>query len=116
VVDSEDEIQRKLMDLRQPVSFYGSTRTYLPVMEAHEWGDLGMELHELSLKGEWDAMVEAVPLEVASEFALVGTYESLAGVVARRADVATSVSVNSPAGDPAREERFAGLIERLQQI
>ena len=42
-------------EARTRVAFYGSTRTYHGVFEAHGWTDIGPRLHEMSLKGQWEA-------------------------------------------------------------
>ena len=51
--ETESDIEQGLEALRQPISFYGSTRSYHDVFEIHGWKDLGMQLHSLSLAGKW---------------------------------------------------------------
>ena len=75
--ETESEVEQAIDALRRPISFYGSTRTYHRVFEAHGFDSLGMQLHELSLRGEWDKMAEAVNFEVAAEMAHASTWDDL---------------------------------------
>ena len=56
--DSDEEIDRKLNAMRQPLSFYGSTRTYHSVLALHGLEELGQKLHALSVQGKWNEMRE----------------------------------------------------------
>src|SRR5215469_6503250 len=38
------------------VAFYGSTRTYKPVFDAHGWGNVTARLNEKTAKGDWKGM------------------------------------------------------------
>ena len=67
--ETESEVEQSIDGLRRAISFYGSTRSYHHIFEAHGFDSLGMQLHELSLKGEWDKMADAVNFEVAAEMA-----------------------------------------------
>src|SRR5262249_22624216 len=49
----EAEVARAVETIRYRIAFYGSTRTYLPVLSLHGWDDLGAELHMLSKQGRW---------------------------------------------------------------
>jgi probable F420-dependent oxidoreductase len=77
---------------RAQIAFYGSTPTYLPVLETHGWRGLHERLHEATRRGEWATMGELVPDEVLETFAAIGS-----------------------AGEVATElrNRFAGLVTRL---
>ena len=41
---------------RRRIGFYGSTRTYLPILALHGLEDLGVKLHRMSVEGQWDRM------------------------------------------------------------
>jgi probable F420-dependent oxidoreductase len=111
----DSEIEQKLLELRQPISFYGS-RTYLNVFDTHGLGELGLMLHDMSVKGEWERMVESVPLDVVREFAVTSTYENLPDVLTKRMDYATRVSFDAPSDTPEDEARLIDLISRVQAI
>jgi len=70
--------------IRYRVAFYGSTPSYLPVLEAHGWQDLGTELNRLSRAGDWAKMAAAVPDDVVHAFCAVSPYEGLKQAIERR--------------------------------
>ena len=69
---------------RYRVAFYGSTRTYLPVMSLHGWDDLAAKLHQMSKAGEWKQMAAQIPDDVLDEFCVSATYENLPAAIAKR--------------------------------
>jgi probable F420-dependent oxidoreductase len=68
-------------EIRYRVSFYGSTRTYSRVLALHGHGDVGEKLHELSVKGKWNEMAQAVPDDVLDLFTASATYDGLAKAI-----------------------------------
>ena len=78
--------------LRRPISFYGSTRTYHGVFRAHGMESLGMQLYELSTKGQWDKMRDAVTFEHALEMANASTYDDLPKFAREHYDYASRIS------------------------
>lgn len=79
--------------IRGQMAFYGSTRTYRPVLEMAGYGDLSDRLHELMAQGDQAGLLRAIPDEMLPEFAVVGdTWEE----VARKA-----------------RERYDGLVDRI---
>lgn len=114
---NEQEVEQAKRSVRRSISFYGSTRTYFPVLEAHGWRDAGEELHELSLRNEWGQMAETVTDEMVETFAVVGTYDQIAAKIrARYAGLADRVSLGVAAQSPAAAERLRSLIQELQAI
>jgi probable F420-dependent oxidoreductase len=80
----QESIDRLFEWVRYRVAFYGSTRSYFPVWETHGLEDLGLKLHEMSKRGEWDRMAAEVPDDVARLFAAVGTFETIKGEIEKR--------------------------------
>jgi probable F420-dependent oxidoreductase len=99
----------KAMDwVRFRVAFYGSTRTYLPILELHGLQDLGLKLHEMSVQGRWQEMAALVPDDVVRIFAACGTYgEIVPAIDARFGGVADAIELNFPPGTPP------GLVREL---
>jgi probable F420-dependent oxidoreductase len=100
--------------LRQRISFYASTRTYHSVLDFHGWVDVGLELHELSLKGKWQEMPRLITDEMLEEWALIGTPDRLAALIHERCgDVFSSIMLDLPL--PVREDEAAvrALIQAL---
>jgi len=79
-----DEVARQLEWCRYRIAFYGSTRTYSPVLSLHGWDDLAAKLHEMSKRGQWDRMAAEVSDDVVHEFAAVAPYDDLVDAVGRR--------------------------------
>lgn len=98
----DDESVQKMVEwIRYRVGFYGSTRAYWPVFEAHGLEDLGHKLNHMSKTNQWDKMTAEVSDDVVRLFAAVGRYDELEAAVEERfggiADVVSaSASVDRP--------------------
>jgi probable F420-dependent oxidoreductase len=81
--------------VRQQIAFYGSTRTYRPVFEAHGWGELTDSLRRLMARGDMDGMAAAITDEVLAEFAVYGSTwaEAVAALRARYDGVLDRIAV-----------------------
>jgi len=85
VTGPDDESVDKMFEwVRYRVAFYGSTRSYFPVWETHGLEDLGLKLHEMSKRGEWDKMAAEIPDDVARLFAAVGTHDTIVSEIETR--------------------------------
>jgi probable F420-dependent oxidoreductase len=67
VVGGDDEA------VRLQIAFYGSTRTYRPVLELHGWGELGESLYRQMARGDVDGMAAAIGDDVLTQFAVFGS-------------------------------------------
>ncbi len=121
--ETESEIEQGLQRLRQPISFYGSTRTYHEVLALHGWEDLGIELHALSVQGKWEEMQRIIPEEVLRSFAQTSTYDDLPKFVQEHREYASQFDAavsNVPyfgmkAETPAERERFQHVLQGVQK-
>ncbi|MBI4233176.1 MAG: TIGR03617 family F420-dependent LLM class oxidoreductase [Chloroflexi bacterium] len=110
--DGED-MAEQVREARRFVSFYASTRTYKAVMDVHGWGDVCLQLHELSAKGRWAEMPGLITDEMLHTFAVVGTCGDMAErLKARFGPWATRVTVPLPSR--SQEGRFLGVVQALQ--
>src|SRR5207237_7762607 len=91
VGDTEEELATNRQAVKQQLAFYGSTRTYEPVLAAHGWQDLTPALHRKSVEGDWKGMADLITDEMVETFAVTGTYETLGRKI---------------------KERYAGLLDR----
>jgi probable F420-dependent oxidoreductase len=92
--------------VRRRIAFYASTRTYRPILALHGLEELGLKLHDLSLKGRWDDMAGEVSDEVVHLFAACGAYAEIAGMIAARwGGLADSIELDFPAGAPEGLQR-----------
>jgi hypothetical protein len=87
--------------VRRRIGFYGSTRTYMPILALHGQQELGLKLHRMSVEGRWDAMAAEVPDDVVRIFAACGTYREIAGAIEQRyGGVADSIDLEFPPDTP----------------
>ena len=86
VVTGPDEatVAAGMQHARRRIGFYGSTRTYMPILALHGLQDLGLKLHRMSVEGRWESMAEEVPDDVVRIFAACGTFEQIAGAIEQR--------------------------------
>jgi probable F420-dependent oxidoreductase len=109
-----EALERQLEWVRYRVAFYGSTRSYHPVLQIHGWEDLGHELHAMSKQGRWKEMAARVPDDVLHTFAAVGRHDEIAKQVEQRfGGLVDSVAVDFVDTAP---ELAAELIEDLRRI
>ena len=86
---------------RRRIGFYGSTRTYLPILQLHGLGDLGLQLHRMSVEGKWGEMGALITDDVVRIFAACGTFAELPAAIEQRfGGAADSVDIHFPAGTP----------------
>jgi probable F420-dependent oxidoreductase len=104
----EKTVADEMNKTRDRIGFYGSTRTYLPILELHGLGDLGLKLHRMSVSDRWDKMGAEIPDDVVRIFAACGTYSELPRAVEQRfGGAADSLDIHFPDGTPS------GLIREL---
>ena len=83
--------------VRRRIGFYGSTRTYMPILALHGLQDLGLKLHRMSVEGRWNDMAAEVPDEAVHIFAACGTYREIAGAIEQRyGGAADSIDLDFP--------------------
>ncbi len=114
--ENESEIEQGLEYLRQPISFYGSTRSYHGVFEVHGWKDLGMQLHSMSLQGKWEEMRGVIPEDVLRGFAQTSTYDNLPDFIRENREYASRVGFGMPVNTPEQRERFAHVLSEVQKV
>lgn len=78
---NRDEIEAAKAPVRQQISFYASTRTYIGVLEAHGWGETCIRLNEKAAKGDWAGMANEITDEMLEVYAITGTYDEIADKV-----------------------------------
>jgi alkanesulfonate monooxygenase SsuD/methylene tetrahydromethanopterin reductase-like flavin-dependent oxidoreductase (luciferase family) len=92
--------------VRRRIGFYGSTRTYMPILALHGLQDLGLKLHRMSVEDRWSEMGAQVPDDVVRIFAACGTYAEIAGAIEQRyGGVADSIDLEFPSEAPVGSRR-----------
>ncbi|MGI9423265.1 MAG: TIGR03617 family F420-dependent LLM class oxidoreductase [Hyphomicrobiaceae bacterium] len=80
----EKAVAKSMEWARARVAFYGSTRTYLPILALHDLEDLGQKLHRMSTEGRWTEMAAEISDDTLQIFAACGTYGELASKIEQR--------------------------------
>ncbi len=94
---TDEAVARAFEWVRMRVGFYGSTRAYWPVFEAHGLEELGAKLNHMSKTNQWDAMTDEVSDDVVHLFAAVGRHDELVGAVeARFGGLVDAISPGTP--------------------
>ena len=75
---NDEELNTVREAARRQIAFYGSTRTYKPVFDAHGWGDVTMRLNEKTAKGDWAGMPREITDDMLDVFTVSGTYGNIA--------------------------------------
>jgi hypothetical protein len=114
--ENDEEISEALNRFRQPLSFYGSTRSYHHVLRMHGLEDLGMRLHKLSLDGRWKEMQEIITEEDLLKLAETCTWEDYPEFVRTRREYATQMGFGMGTDSPEQKARAQDLMKRLQQV
>jgi probable F420-dependent oxidoreductase len=112
---ASDEAVAKEMDwVRYRLAFYGSTRSYHGVLACHDELDLGMKLHAMSKRGEWDRMAAEISDDLVRTFAAVGRHDEIAAAIADRfGGVSDTVALGF--GDTA-DERVREILADIRAI
>ncbi len=82
--DNRDEIERAKGAVRQQISFYASTRTYIGVLEAHGWGETCYRLNEKAAKGDWAGMASLITDDMLQVYAVEGKYDDIPGLLKKK--------------------------------
>ena len=101
--------------VKKQLAFYFSTRSYSKVLEVHGFEDLGLWLHEMSLKQQWDQMSGLITEEILDAFAIVGGYSEIPALMKERFEGQLDEVVFN-AGGPgiSNEAEIQNVIQGLQ--
>jgi probable F420-dependent oxidoreductase len=114
---TDEEVEQGREVARRRIAFYGSTRTYHPVLAVHGWTELGEDLHQLSLRGQWDEMARRIPDEVVDAFTTSGTYDQIAARLRERfAGLVDALVFTAHPRDARENERLQALLSELKSI
>ena len=80
---TEEELAKKIVDVRARISFYASTPQYRAAFAHHGLGDLADELKLLSRAQRWEEMPRFITDDILHTFVTVGTYDQIAAQASR---------------------------------
>jgi len=114
----EQSVTAEMDKTRERIGFYGSTRTYLPILQLHGLGDLGLKLHRMSVANQWDKMAAEITDDVVRVFAACGTYDQLPRAIEERfGGAADSVDIHFPLGtQPSLIRELVTDIKRIPHV
>ncbi|TMK53724.1 MAG: TIGR03617 family F420-dependent LLM class oxidoreductase [Actinobacteria bacterium] len=110
-VADDDEAARA--GAKPQIAFYGTTRTYKPVLDHHGFGDAIEQLRAAHAKNDMEGMVSAVTDEMAETYAVTGTAEEARAKLQRYEGIVDTVILNPPWiwSGTSRSDAYDRLIE-----
>lgn len=110
--DTEEELRRARDGVRQQIAFYASTRTYHDVLAVHGWEGLAGQLHELSLRGQWQEMGRLITDEMLAVYAVEGRPEDIPGLLEKKyAGLLTRVAFYMPYQGATDAQRLRRVVQ-----
>ncbi len=112
---NEEELARKVVDVRARISFYASTPQYRAAFAHHGLGDLADELKLLSRAQRWEEMPRYITDAVLHTFVTIGTYDQIARKLSDRySGVVTHCEFSIPVNGEGDKERLRDLAQTIQ--
>ena len=112
---TDEELEKRIRDIRARVAFYCSTPSYRAAFEFHGLGDLAKRMSVLSREQRWEEMPGMIDDEVLNLYATVGSFAEIGRKLRDRyAHVATHAEFSIPIAGEADRATLAGLIGDLK--
>lgn len=112
---TDEELAKKIVDVRARISFYASTPQYRAAFAHHGLGDLADELKLLSRAQRWEEMPRYITDEILHTFVTVGTYDQIARkLLDRYSGVVTHCEFSIPVNGADDKERLRDLAKTIQ--
>jgi probable F420-dependent oxidoreductase len=116
VGDSRRELEEMRERTRQQISFYASTRTYKPMLDAHGWGDTCLRLNEKAARGDWKGMAGEITDEMLAEFAVEGPADEIAArLKAKYSGLIDRLAFYFPFHPGENDARWKKIVEAFQE-
>ena len=114
--EDEAAVEVAKLALKQRIAFYASTPTYHSVLELHGWMDVAEQLHRYSRENKWAEMASLVRDDMLEEWAVIATYDRLAGALVERwRGVAGTLLLDLPPELRKDEARVREIVQALQR-
>lgn len=112
---TEEELAKKIVDVRARISFYASTPQYRAAFDHHGLGDLADELKLLSRAQRWEEMPKYISDDILHTFVTVGTYDQIADkLLDRYSGVVTHCEFSIPVNSEGEKDRLRDLAKAIQ--
>jgi probable F420-dependent oxidoreductase len=89
-----------LKAVKAQIAFYGTTRTYAPVFEAHGWGGTTDALREAHARGDLAGMIACITDEMAETYAVFGTPAEARDRAKRWEGLVDEITLGAPWSSP----------------
>lgn len=119
IITGPDQNSIRIMqaEVRKRIAFYASTKSYLSVLEAHGFEEIGQRLYEMSLKGQWAEMGELVSDDMLDAFSVSGEYDEIADrFIDRYGGLLDEVSFTLVSEKLPEEVQMRKMVRRLQEL
>ena len=112
---TDEDLEKRIRDIRARVAFYCSTPGYRAAFEFHGLGDLAKRMSVLSREQRWEEMPGMIDDEVLNLYATVGSFSDIGRKLHDRyAHVVTHAEFSIPIAGEGDRETLAGLIRSLK--
>jgi probable F420-dependent oxidoreductase len=112
---TEEELAKKIVDVRARISFYASTPQYRAAFAHHGLGDLADELKLLSRAQRWEEMPRFITDDILHTYVTVGTYDQIARrLLDRYSGVVTHCEFSIPVNGADDKARLRDLAKTIQ--
>lgn len=112
---TEEELAKKIVDVRARISFYASTPQYRAAFAHHGLGGLADELKLLSRAQRWEEMPRYITDDILHTFVTVGTYDQIAArLLDRYSAVVTHCEFSIPVNGADDRDRLRDLAKTIQ--
>lgn len=112
---TEEELERRVRDVRARVAFYASTPTYSRAFEHLGLGDLAQRARHLSRSQDWQSLSQMVDDEVLAQFAVIGLHDTVAQQLLERfGDLVTDIEFSIAVSDDDDRARLVDIAHVIQ--
>ena len=110
--ETQEEIDYMERSVRRQIAFYGSTPSYLAVLEHHGYAALGKKLNSLMREGDVEKMISLIPEGLIDSLAIVDKPDSIGQRLRERYDgILDRVSLYLAMEDESKFQSWENLIE-----
>lgn len=111
---ASSEMEREMV--RAQISFYASTPTYRPVLEAHGWGATGETLSMLAARGKWDEMPQQITDKMLDVFAVLAPEDKVVDAIkARYEGLLDRITLYTPFEPGQDTEKWGALVRGFKE-
>jgi len=112
---TDAELAPKIRDARARIAFYASTPAYAPAFDYLGLQSLASDAKQHSKKQDWEALPGLISDSVLEEFAVIGTYDTIADSLAQRwGDTVTHIEFSIAVNDDRDRADLAAIADKLQ--